>query len=198
MKRSSFFSFLCAFVPGAGEMYMGLMNRGLSIMIVFWAVIGFCTISGLEFFLFLCPVIWFYSFFETLNLRKMTYEQLSAIPDDMVFGLDGVTYSQVRRLAQKRHLLAGGLCIAIGLYMLYDSILMRYWGDFLWDRFPFIYQMLRSLPTLLVAFAIIFLGLHLLRGKAPASADDDFTEYRGADALPADSLDPQEEDDHES
>lgn len=198
MKRSSFFSFLCAFVPGAGEMYMGLMNRGTSVMLLFWSVIAFSAIFGLDFFLFLLPVIWFYSFFESLNLRKMTYEQLSAIPDEMIFGLDAMTLGRIRSLAQGRHLLAGGLCIALGAYMLYDGVLMRRWGNILWERFPFLYELLRSLPTLLVAFAIIFLGLHLVRGKSVAPPDDDFTEYRGGQALPPDDFEAQEDDSHES
>ena len=36
MKKSRFFSLLCAFWPGAGEMYLGLMKRGLGIMLAFW------------------------------------------------------------------------------------------------------------------------------------------------------------------
>ena len=194
MYRSILFSLLFAFVPGAGEMYMGLMNRGLSVMIAFWGIIGFCTFSRLEFFLFLCPVIWFYSFFETLNLRKMTQEQLAAIPDTMVLGIDSSSFSRLGALARGRHLLAGGLCIALGLYIIYDGILMRYLSQFLWDRFPWIYQMLRSLPTLLVALCIIFVGIRLVRGDSLRAQEEDFTEYRGGASLPDDPECPEEGD----
>ncbi len=194
MKRSSLFSLLCAFVPGAGEMYMGLMNRGVSIMLLFWGTVAFCTISGLEFFLFLCPVIWFYSFFETLNLRKMTYEQLCALPDDMILGGD---FEPLLNLFRKRQVLAGGLCIAVGVYILYDGFLLRHFSRYLWETFPFLMDLLQALPTLLVAFAIIFLGIHLIRGKNPLPYDDDFTEYKGGSHLPEDP-DTEEENHHES
>ena len=36
MRKSRLFSLLCAFWPGAGEMYLGLMKRGIGIMILFW------------------------------------------------------------------------------------------------------------------------------------------------------------------
>ena len=40
MKKSRLFSLLCACWPGAGEMYLGLMNRGLAIMLLFWGIIA--------------------------------------------------------------------------------------------------------------------------------------------------------------
>lgn len=182
MKRSSFFSFLCAFVPGAGEMYMGMMNRGLSVMLLFWGLIGFCAMFGLEFLLFLAPVIWFYSFFETLNLRKMTYEQLCALEDNMLFDLDTWTAAQFKDMVQKRHLLIGGGCIFIGLYMLYDGILMRHLGGLLYEYLPWVMSLLRSLPTLLAALAIIFVGIRLIKGKSPVKTEEDYTEYHSANS----------------
>ena len=44
MKKSRLFSLLCAFCPGAGEMYMGLLKRGASIMLLFWGIVALCTL----------------------------------------------------------------------------------------------------------------------------------------------------------
>ena len=46
-RKNSFFTFLFSFVPGAGEMYMGFMKQGLSLMTLF-----------LGFWLFAFYLIW--------------------------------------------------------------------------------------------------------------------------------------------
>ena len=77
MKKSRLFSLLCAFWPGAGEMYLGLMKRGLAIMVIFWGAIAIMSTIGLEMLLFALPVLWFYSFFDTLTLRNLDYYALT-------------------------------------------------------------------------------------------------------------------------
>lgn len=42
-KKSSFLTFCCALVPGAGQMYLGMMKRGASLMILFAL---FTAVSG--------------------------------------------------------------------------------------------------------------------------------------------------------
>lgn len=47
MERNKFLVFCFAFVPGAGQMYLGMMKKGLVIMGAFWAVTaigGLCSI----------------------------------------------------------------------------------------------------------------------------------------------------------
>ena len=56
MKKSRFFSLLCAFWPGAGEMYLGLMKRGLGIMLAFWGVIAMIVAFQVDLLLFILPV----------------------------------------------------------------------------------------------------------------------------------------------
>ena len=34
-KKNSLLTFLCALVPGAGQMYLGLLKKGCSIMLAF-------------------------------------------------------------------------------------------------------------------------------------------------------------------
>ena len=36
-KKNKFFTFLCSFLPGAAEMYMGFMKMGISLLVVFFA-----------------------------------------------------------------------------------------------------------------------------------------------------------------
>ena len=64
MKKNSFFTFCFAFIPGAGEMYLGMMKKGLAVMSVFWGVCAIAWFFQFEFLLWLLPIIWFYSFFS--------------------------------------------------------------------------------------------------------------------------------------
>ena len=47
MERNKFLVFCFAFVPGAGQMYLGMMKKGLVIMSVFWAVIAVAVMLNL-------------------------------------------------------------------------------------------------------------------------------------------------------
>lgn len=65
--------FLFSLLPGAGHMYMGFMRRGLQLMVLFFGTIwlgslsmplGFSDLLGM----LAAPVVWFYSFFDSLGL----------------------------------------------------------------------------------------------------------------------------------
>lgn len=78
MRKSRILTFLFALWPGAGQMYLGYMKRGVSLMGIFCLLISITGFLNLSFLFFLLPVIWFYAFFDTLNLRSMSYEFLPA------------------------------------------------------------------------------------------------------------------------
>ncbi|AJS58085.1 hypothetical protein [Paenibacillus sp. IHBB 10380] len=66
-KRSKILATLLSAFPGAGHMYVGLQKRGLQLMILFLGSIYILDILRLSVFLFLIPVIWFFSFFDALQ-----------------------------------------------------------------------------------------------------------------------------------
>ena len=80
-RKSGFLTFCFACLPGAGEMYLGYMKRGLSVMIAFWGLIFVASLLNMGILGILAPIIWAYSFFDTFNLRAQTPEQVAANPD---------------------------------------------------------------------------------------------------------------------
>ena len=71
MKKNGFLTFIFACIPGAGQMYYGYMQRGLSIaMMLMLCVMAATVIQPL---LFLCLVIWMYSFFDTYDPVSYTH-----------------------------------------------------------------------------------------------------------------------------
>ncbi len=68
MKKNGFLTFIFACIPGAGQMYYGYMQRGLSIaMILILCVMAATLVDVL--FVWLCHR-WMYSFFDTYDLIR--------------------------------------------------------------------------------------------------------------------------------
>ena len=182
MKKSRLFSLLCACWPGAGEMYLGLMKRGLAIMLLFWGDIALMSILGAEVLLFVLPVLWFYSFFDTLTLRNLDYYALTELQEkDDFFFQDLAGDENARALVQKHHLLIGAGLIVLGVLLLWQRLVRSFWfADLIPDV---VYNFLRTLPSLALSFGIIALGVWLIRGKRmPADTVEDYPRYKELDA----------------
>jgi hypothetical protein len=68
--RSAWLAFLLSLIPGVGYMYLGLMNRGLQTIIIFFGAIFVSEITRLDLAPFVIPVLVFYSIFDTLQLSR--------------------------------------------------------------------------------------------------------------------------------
>ena len=66
MKKNSFLTFCFAFIPGAGEMYLGMMKKGLAVMLLFWSL---SMVAGVLF-----PPLLFFCFKITLICRFSSIE----------------------------------------------------------------------------------------------------------------------------
>lgn len=185
IKKSNFFTFCCAFIPGAGQMYLGMMKKGVALMFAFFSIIGIASFFRLGFLTVFLPVIWFYSFFDTLNIKWMTPEKREEL--DQQFSSELFSGKQFNKgwldaLKQKHSLLAGAGLIMVGIYLLFSNfvlpILREIFEIYGIDFWLFSY-MIRTIPTLFVAIAIIVLGIHLVRGKKTAPSEKDFVEFKG-------------------
>ncbi|NOU95001.1 hypothetical protein GC093_17490 [Paenibacillus sp. LMG 31456] len=81
-KKNKMIATFLSVVPGAGHMYLGLQKRGLQLMAAFLFCIYIMDVLRLSFFLFLIPILWFYSFFDALQQisRKDREEELKDTP----------------------------------------------------------------------------------------------------------------------
>mgnify|MGYP000852953065 CR=1 FL=1 len=176
-KKNSLLTFLCALVPGAGQMYLGLLKKGCSIMLAFTIDVAVTTIIPL--FAIFLPVIWFYAFFDTFSLRSMTEEERRAQEQKFLVDADGVLGKDWRAILQKRHTVIGIACILFGAYLLFDNFI----SPILYRIFDtnIIYGIVHSIPTFVVSALIILLGVYLVKGgpKKTVPQDDDFIAYGG-------------------
>ncbi len=172
MRKNSFFVFVCSLIPGAGEMYLGMMKIGAVTMTVFFGVIFVASFLNIEFILLALPVIWFYSFFNVHNLKNLSPEWLQQKDDSALLGLNGFFKGRWKNLFDKRHTLIGIAVIFIGLYSLFHTFARPYLGQ-LRELVPFMYTLLSNLPTLIISLAIIALGFYLLKGKKDVTTADE-------------------------
>ncbi len=173
-KKSSFLTFCFAFIPGAGQMYMGFMQRGVSLMAAFFLSIFFATWLSLSPLVFITVVLWFYAFFDTFNLRSMPDDEFYAMEDDYLV-IPGLGKKTSQRLQKKYRTILAVVLIAFGLIILWNNLC-----DILRNILPEVaYDIIRNFghyfPQMLIGFAIIVLGLYLIIGKKKELEDmDDF------------------------
>ena len=85
-QKRGFWLFIFSLIPGAGEMYMGFKKQGISIMFLFWGVFAIGACTGMDWLVFLIPIIWFYSFFNVHNLKSLSEEEFYSIEDSYAPG----------------------------------------------------------------------------------------------------------------
>jgi hypothetical protein len=151
-------------LPGAGEMYMGFMKMGVSLMSMFFAIIAVAAFLDLGPLIFVAVVVWFYGFFHVHNLAGMPDEEFYAVEDDYLFKFIAVEKPGKELIHTYRNVIAAVLII-LGVMMTWNgffSMLGRYIPEGL---FWMIQDCVERLPQLVVGIAIIVLGIYMIRGK---------------------------------
>lgn len=165
--KSKFLTFICGLIPGAGQMYHGLLKKGVSIMLLFWgtiAISSFLYLPALSFFL---PVLWFYSFFDSVNRMSMPIDELKLLKDETIFhAIPKSDNSTINNIVKKRHLIFGWVLTLFGFYAVlnicFNRILFRYYeGDFV-DQ---MYVIWRNLPGIIIPIICVIIGVKLIIGK---------------------------------
>lgn len=115
-KKSKTLATVLSIFPGAGHLYLGLQRRGIQLMAAFLFAIYILDVLRLSLFLFLIPIIWFYSFFDALQkVSKHGEEELEDIP-------------VISYIVNHQKWFGIGL-LALGLYYLFDSMLLPLLAD---------------------------------------------------------------------
>lgn len=162
--KNKFWTFCWAFVPGAGQMYHGLFKKGISIMSLFFGVCAVAALLYMEFLLFALPVIWFYSFFDTLNRMNTPKSELSLMEDNFFFGIDFDKFNATKGFFEKRHIVFGVCVIAVGGFLFLREIWQMFAGMFD-DRIYYIVRdAINALPVFIVPIICILLGMRLIMG----------------------------------
>lgn len=163
-KKRGFWTFCFSLIPGAGEMYLGFMKRGVSMMCLFLGWFAFCGVTGFSIGMCLLPVMWFYSFFQVHNLVSLPDEEFYQQEDDYLFlhmdkivGVDKWERGKVKFIA--------AALIFIGGYTIVNTVWRSFWNalpDWLYNE---LYVIRDGVPRIVISLILIAFGVYLIRGK---------------------------------
>ncbi|AFH59150.1 hypothetical protein ACVNS2_00150 [Paenibacillus caseinilyticus] len=140
--------------PGAGHMYLGLQKRGFQLMAGFLLAVYILDVLRLSLFMFLIPLLWFFSFFDALqHISRWEKEELRDIP-------------VVEWILHHQRWIGIGL-LGLGIYYLFDQVLLQVLD--LWvtpeTQQRIVYWFERYFQTFVVPVLLIGGGIRLLLGS---------------------------------
>lgn len=150
-RRSKVLATLLSAFPGAGHLYLGLQKRGMQLMFLFLGSIYVLDLLHLSVFLFMIPLIWFYSFFDGLQCSSRYGRE--PLVDQPIF----------KDWARHQRLIGFGIA-ALGLYYLTIRLVLPQLNELFPNAFM-TYEIRSYLNTVIVSLLLIFGGLKLLFGK---------------------------------
>lgn len=171
-KKNKILFFLFSLIPGAAHMYIGLVKRGLVIMLALVAGAGLAMMADTPAFLLVLPVLWFYSFFDAWNKYRLPEEKLTKVQDDFLFFLNAMPENvrsdpRFKKVASANVLKVGGIvAIIAGAYLIWDQIIVRVLIRLLSDTgAEILSQISYKLPQVAVAVILIVVGIKLISHK---------------------------------
>ncbi len=163
-KKNGFWVFVFSFLPGAGEMYMGFMKQGTTLMGSFFLLVFLASWLNIGPLLFVLPVLWCYGFFHAHNLRSLSDEEFYGMEDEFLFHLDQIL-PKTKNIDRKSRNVMAVVLIVIGASMLWNNfgevlrwMLPSYLREWYW-------KIGHMVPQLIVAVLFIAVGIWLIRGK---------------------------------
>ena len=162
-KKNNVFRFIFSLLPGAGEMYMGFMKMGVSLMTLFFALIAISSFLRLDVMIFICVVVWFYSFFNVHNIAGMPEEEFCMLEDKYLIHFDQLFPENFSLKLKNKPI--GIFLIIIGIYMLLRETWIMTSHLLPEEIIIVLDSFIYNSPRFLVGIGIIILGLYIIRGK---------------------------------
>lgn len=162
-KKNRFWTFIFSLMPGAGEMYMGFMKMGVSLMGLFFLTLLLPMFFRLDALSLTALIVWFYGFFHANHLAGLADEEFAEVQDGYLLGMGAITGG--RNFVQNNQKWVAGALILAGILMLWNTltdIAYRFLPEYLWMGMRAIGD---YAPRVLIAVVIIVLGVKMIQGR---------------------------------
>ena len=192
MEKNKLLIFIFSFIPGAGQMYLDMMKKGIIIMALFFLIflgVGFLSFDLLgifNIFLAFLPTIWFYSFFDTQNMKDFSFEYRKKCDEEFynqfiyIFS-NKFSFGEFNIIFNLKFL--GGFLIFIGLMniiLLFKRYIYLILRNFDIRIANFINNIIYNIPTFVISLLIILLGFKILKNDKSINKDN-YIDYNYTD-----------------
>ncbi len=163
-KQNKALTVLFSLLPGAGHMFMGFMKRGVSLMSLFFLIIFLSSWLGIGPLLYVLPVLWFYSFFDSINIAWADDQEFSKLEDHYLFKTE--SFSQMNgKLSGRGSLYCGILLLFFGVYLIFSKLVSRFYPLLRPEIANLFSDIVSVFPQIFLGIIIIWIGTRLILGK---------------------------------
>lgn len=183
MEKSRLKVFVFSFIPGAGEMYLNMMKKGIFLMASFFAVSFISSTINSGILPFLMPVIWFYSFFETHNMKHFSLDYRIECDNNFANNLDSQFLKDKLNSGNKSKYIGYAL-VLFGVFYILKMLRLSIYSviDLINPAIAdFIYDIISGSTDFLIALILIVLGIKLIK-NGKKDKDSDYIEFKGDDS----------------
>ncbi len=170
-KKNNFLLFWISMIPGAGQMYLGFMKTGISLMALFALTVALTVYANIGVLAFSIILVWAYSFFHANNLGRLDDEEFYRMEDVYLFGPEADNWESVKKsISEKYRKVIAGILIIVGVSMLWQTFcdLLRFVaGDDIYFHYiiHFTSFIANKVPKFVIGLAIVWFGIQLIKGK---------------------------------
>lgn len=175
-QKNKILMFLFSLIPGAGQMYMGFMKQGLSLMTIFATLCAVGIWLDIKPLLFFAPIILLYSFFDATNKNSMDAEAFKKLEDHYLWGDDWMEWSEglkdsISRRDGKKAM--GTVLYIVAACMIWSVV--KYFADIIYGPTSLPGAVIAKIPVAVVAVFVLWVGRKLMK----SASDEEKRFYRG-------------------
>ena len=163
-KKNNLLTLFFSLIPGAGEMYMGFMKIGFSIMTIFTISFIVPVMFNIEILLCISVLIWFFAFFHARNIATSDNETFLSLEDKWIWE-NFISAEKVPSLNKVYQKWLAIILIIVGFGSLLNNCMNMIYNmipDELWNIF---YPIVNHIPKILISIALIVVGVKMIQGK---------------------------------
>lgn len=169
MKKSIFWTFWLSFIPGAGQMYMGYMKRGLSLVVMAAICVSLAGLLNTSLFIVPLAIICMWSFFDTYNVRNNIGTE-NEIKDEYLLNekSKGVLAKNMGTL--KVNKVIGYTLLFLGIYIVFNNVIATIAADIGIEWLERSISVIRHyMPSVVIAAISIAIGIKIVFGREGGS-----------------------------
>lgn len=163
-KQNKSLTVFFSLLPGAGHMYMGFMKRGVSLMSLFFLTIFLSSWLDIGPLLYVLPVLWFYSFFDSLNIAWADDAEFARLEDRYLFKSESFDRWN-RKISGRGNLYCGILLVFFGAYLIFSRLISRFYSLLLPEAAEVLSGIVSVFPQVFLGVVIVWIGVRLIAGK---------------------------------